>query len=329
MDGSTSQNVDWDRSGRDSGRRRLSVGAKFGLIVALCTAIVMAASIAAITQRIQAQDTIQSEEIARTTAARICSAVRGVFESAFDIVDTTHDNMIAFKDGGITDPRVYDATLKRMIDADRYGAWMAWDAADAPLDASAEAKSRRDAAGRFSTYWHQNGMEMLRDGIPAQIYDNDLYKVPHDDGQSYLLEPHSIDAVDGDATLVTSFSKPLEHDGKVVGVLAVDVKLDAIADALAAITLPDHASITVVSDGGVVAMSTTQGWSGRSLGTLSPPLARLLERAKRGGDGSSLVADGSNRLLTSWMKVRFRRRQEPLVSAHEDAGAVALGHDVA
>jgi methyl-accepting chemotaxis protein len=272
----------------------------------------MAASIAAITARIQAQDAIRSEEIARATAARLCTAVRGVFEGAFDVVNATHDSLLALKDDGITDPRVYDTNLKRMIESgtDRFGAWLVWDGADAPQDTSPDARARRDSANRFATYWHQNGIEMLRDVVPADIYDSDLYRVPRAQDQAYLLEPHAIDAVAGDTTLVTSFSKPLEHDGRIVGVLAVDVKLAAITEALAAITLPEGATITVVSDGGIVAMSTIPGRTGKPLKSVSPDLAKLFERARQ-GDGSELSSDGSSRILTSWLKVRFAGVKNP------------------
>jgi methyl-accepting chemotaxis protein len=92
--------------------------------------------------------------------------------------------------------------------------------------------------------------------------------------------------------------------------VAIDLKLEAIAEALAAITLPSNAAITVVSDGGTVAMSSTGGWTGKSLAAVSPAMAQLLDRAK-GGDGSSLSPEGSNRILTSWLKIRFAGVKNP------------------
>ena len=294
-------------------RRGLSVGVKFSLIIALSTAIVTAMSVALISHRLRAEDAVQSEAVVRATATRTCEAVQAVFESAFTIVDTTHDSLIALKDDGIAAPRVYDSLLKRMIEAggNRFGAWLVWDAADQPIIANAaggdrDAAARLDASGRFATYWHQNGMDMVREGLPSDVLASELFKVPYANDRSYLLEPHAIDALNGDPTLVTSFAKPLEHDGKVVGVLALDVKLDALTDALSALSLPAGASITVVSDGGVVAMATKAGLSGQRLTPANPLLWRLLFKARH-GDGAEFepTPETGTRMMTSWQAIRF------------------------
>lgn len=294
-------------------KRRVSVGTKFGLITALGTALVMAISIAMITHRLGQEDAVHSEEVARDTAIRIGGAVQNVFEGVFGIVSSTQDNLMALKDAGVTDPNVYDTIVKGMIVSGTYGygAWLIWECNDAPLNGDGPWKARRDANGNLATYWHQNGMEMLRDVVPAEIYASDLYRVPKDSGKAYLLEPHVIEAANGDPTLVTSFSSPLERDGKVVGALGFDLKLGDIAEALAAIKLPDGASITVASDSGTVAMSTIKGLIGKPLNTANPALYGLLERAKR-GDGSTLGPDSAGTdVLTSWNAIRFAGVKNP------------------
>ena len=244
-------------------RFNLSVAAKFGAIVGLSTATVMALAVCVIGARIRAEDVAQSQANAQAAATRISRSVQTVFENAVDVVSNTNDALVSLQDEGIRDPAAYDATMKRLIESggDRYGAWLIWDGSDAPFDIGSQ-KSRFDKQGRFATYWHQNGMEMLRDAVPAEITDSDLFQIPRTKDQAYLLEPHFIFATDGDPTLVTSFAKPLEHDGKVVGVLAIDLKLEALRDALSSILLPEGASINVVSDSGIIAMSSTSGLVG-------------------------------------------------------------------
>lgn len=296
-------NVSFARTSTDKRKRALSVGAKFALIIVLCTALVVTASVAAITYRLQAQDAVRSEELARSTARRLSTAVQNVFERAFEIVDFSHDDLIALKDDGVTDPHVYDTILKRMIqsDPDRYGAWLIWDAQDAPIRPAATT-----AQTDFSVYWHQNGMEMLRDALPREIVASDLYRVPRQRGQAYLLEPHAIDARNGDPTLVTSFSRPINHDGHIVGALALDVKLDAITNALGGIPLPEGAAITVISDGGIIAMSSRTNESGRSVDTVGGDVASLYQRARR-GDGAEL----NQAWLTAWTKINFNGVTNP------------------
>lgn len=292
---------------------RHSVGAKFGGIVALCALVVIALSFTIVSLRLRVQDDIQSEALARETAKHLSKAVQNVFESAVAIVDLTQGSLIALKDDAIRDPQVYDTTLKRMIysSSEHYGGWLAWDAADQPLDPTSAA-ARLDPKGGFATYWHQNGMEMIGDKLPAEILASDLYQVPYKTGRSYLLEPHAIDAVAGDPTLVTSFARPLEHDGKIVGVVALDLKLDAIADAIAAIDLPASASISVVTDGGVVVMTTGNGNHGIQRVTEGSTQATLLDMARR-GDGSEVGSnpgDGAA-MLTSWSAISFSGVKNP------------------
>ena len=294
-------------TGPRSSRWRVKVATKFALVITLSAMLVLALCVAAVTSRIRAEDAAHAEATARETAVRASDAVRGVFEAAFAIVATTRDTLVALKDDGITDRRTYETVLKRMIDpaADAYGAWLVWDAFDAPGPAQ-DGASPAGERGRLAVYWHQNGIEMLRDVIPAGVADSPLYRVPREQDVAYLLEPHAIDVVAGDPTLVTSFARPVERGGKVVGVLALDMKLDALADALAAIPLPAGAAITVVSDGGVVAMSSEKGLVGRSLSEGPAGLARLFAKARQ-GDGTDIetARAGAAASLASWNAIRF------------------------
>ncbi len=292
-------------------RKRFSVGAKFATLITLSTAAVIVLSVAVVTHRFSAQDEARAKQSAREASVRITAAVNTIFQNAFDVVGTTNDSLVDLKDREISDPAVYDAILEQMVQAqpNRYGAWLVWNTGDAPRHATAQGTAFQG----LSVYWHQNGMEMVRDAIPQEILASNLFTVPSQEHVPYLLEPHAIDAVAGDQTLVTSFGKPFEHDGNIVGVIALDIKLDAIADALTAIGIPAGASITVVSDGGTVAMSTVKALAGKNLRVVSPTWAGVLDTAKRDGDGSRISLDQNEgtRYLTSWNAIRFAGVKNP------------------
>jgi methyl-accepting chemotaxis protein len=94
-------------------------------------------------------------------------------------------------------------------------------------------------AGRFSLYWAQPTAgalesesmpeEMLADatlgdnGVPY----NSWYTCPRDSRQTCVLEPY-YDDVGGQQTLMTSIAFPLELDGKVIGVMGVDISLASL-----------------------------------------------------------------------------------------------------
>ena len=308
--------------------RKVSVGGKFAALTTVWTAGVIAVAIFVVMLHFNAQDETRSKRAAQVAAASIGTAVQTVFENAFTSVGATDESLVALREAGVTDPIVYDTLLQRMIQSapDQFGAWLVWDHDDAPLEPTAA----RSNTGRMSVYWHQNGMAMLRDVVPADIVASPLFEVPYTEGKPYLLEPHAIDAAEGDPTLVTSFATPIQRNGRIVGALAVDIKLDAIADALGAIELPGGAAVTVVSDGGIVAMSTDKGMTGQPLSRASGDWRGLLDAAKRGGDGSRLDPGpaGSAQMLRVVERHPFRGREEPLVPADADPATLADRDDV-
>ncbi|ERI50822.1 hypothetical protein N878_07840, partial [Pseudomonas sp. EGD-AK9] len=94
-------------------------------------------------------------------------------------------------------------------------------------------------AGRFSLYWAQptpgtlesESMpeEMLADATPGAngVPYNAWYTCPRDTRQACVLEPY-YDEVGGQQTLMTSIAFPLELDGKVIGVMGVDISLASL-----------------------------------------------------------------------------------------------------
>lgn len=288
---------------------RLSVGVRLALIIAGVTALVMTASIVMVGQRLRDEADADAAVAAQRSSTAIAGAVQGVFEHAFEIVKTTNDSVMALKDEKIEDRRVYDALLKNVIVAgnDIYGAWFVWNPGSAPnADGSGGAEG-------LTTYWHQNGMEIFHDQVSPEILASDLYRVPVSSGNAYLLEPHEIDAAGGgDPVLVTSFSRPLGSDGIIVGAIGIDVKLDAIRDALSSIVVPEGATFSVVSDRGVVAMSTHPG-AGRAISPTSDPFLQTALAAVKRGDGTDLAVEGPNQIKTlrRWSAIRFSSVQNP------------------
>ncbi|MES2821459.1 MAG: methyl-accepting chemotaxis protein [Pseudomonadota bacterium] len=93
--------------------------------------------------------------------------------------------------------------------------------------------------GRFALYWSQakpGKLEseamtesQLNDATPGaggQPY-NAWYTCPRDTRQACVLDPY-IDEVDGKPMLMTSIAFPLEVEGKVIGVLGVDISLESL-----------------------------------------------------------------------------------------------------
>ncbi|MBC9251029.1 chemotaxis protein [Pseudomonas alcaligenes] len=90
--------------------------------------------------------------------------------------------------------------------------------------------------GRFSLYWSQStpgqlesesmNEDQLADTTagPSGTPYNAWYTCPHSTGKACVLDPY-FDEVDGKQTLMTSIAFPLEQNGKIIGVLGLDISL--------------------------------------------------------------------------------------------------------
>lgn len=285
---------------------RFPVGVTFGAIITLASAVILGVALVTIVRTVEVQDAAQAEQTARSTANTIVGAVQKLFETTFAVADFTAGGLDALHATKPADGNGYDALVRNMVTDGRYGAWLAWEGGLAGTESGAIPRG-----ADVSSYFHQNGMELLRERVPDEILRSDLFRVPRLQGKAILLEPHAIEAENGDPTLVTSFAKPLEIDGRVVGVLAVDVKLDAIADAVAELEGAKGATLAIVSDDGRIAVANGRDVGAQPASALGPRLAALFDRSKRTGDGFGTSTVDGRPSVTGWATIRFGNVAKP------------------
>ncbi|KAB0487266.1 methyl-accepting chemotaxis sensory transducer with Cache sensor [Pseudomonas reinekei] len=101
-----------------------------------------------------------------------------------------------------------------------------------------DAARQSNEAGRFATYWSRAGGEALNtimveedltkttlnlSGTPYNVW----YTCPRDSQRTCLLDPYA-DTVGNKEMLMTTISVPLLVDGKSIGVVGIDIALDAL-----------------------------------------------------------------------------------------------------
>nr|WP_223471691.1 MULTISPECIES: methyl-accepting chemotaxis protein [unclassified Pseudomonas] len=130
---------------------------------------------------------------------------------------------------------------------------------------------QRDLAGnekgRFALYWSQSQpgnlvQEVLSEAQisantapPGSEPANAWYVCPQTQGRTCVTEPYAIE-VEGQKTLMSSISIPLLDQGKVIGVVGMDISLDTLqqlAASLANDLYPGHSEINILSPSGQVA----------------------------------------------------------------------------
>ena len=101
-----------------------------------------------------------------------------------------------------------------------------------------DAARQSNEAGRFATYWSRAGGAALNTimveedltkttlSVSGTPY-NSWYTCPRDNKRTCLLDPYA-DTVGGKEMLMTTISVPLMVDGKALGVVGIDIALDAL-----------------------------------------------------------------------------------------------------
>ncbi|MCX2901132.1 methyl-accepting chemotaxis protein [Pseudomonas mandelii] len=101
-----------------------------------------------------------------------------------------------------------------------------------------DAARQSNEAGRFASYWSRAGGAgvntiMVEDDMTKTTLNingtpyNSWYTCPRDSKRTCLLDPYA-DTVNGKEMLMTTISVPLLVDGKTIGVVGIDIALDAL-----------------------------------------------------------------------------------------------------
>ena len=174
--------------------------------------------------------------------------------------------------------------------------------------------------GRFSLYWSQSTPGELEAEAMDEAYLADTtvgpsgmpynawYTCPRDTRRACVLAPY-FDDVNGQQVLMTSIAFPLELDGKVIGVMGVDISLESlqqIAQKASSELYDGQAHVSIISPAGLLA-----GHS-RDASQLGKPLAGAFPNQEQ--EIISLLAGGKAQFLEQEGKLQVI---EPLLPIPE------------
>ena len=196
-----------------------------------------------------------------------------------------------------------------------------------------DAARQSNEIGRFATYWSRAGGESLNtimveedmtkttlnlSGTPYNVW----YTCPRDSKRICLLDPYA-DTVGNKEMLMTTISVPLLVDGKSIGVVGIDIALDAL-QAAAVDSQRDlfnsAGHMLIVSGTGVLAAySVDAGKVGKNIGDTL------------GGDGKDilqLLASGAPKILQQGDLIRAVYPVSPIADAKAWAVVIDLPKQV-
>ncbi len=174
--------------------------------------------------------------------------------------------------------------------------------------------------GRFSLYWSQStpgqlefeatNEDVLNDTSrgPSGAPYNAWYTCPRDSRRACVLDPY-FDDVNDKQVLMTSIAFPLEQDGKVIGVMGLDISLESLqqlSQQASGELYDGQAQVSIISAAGLLA-----GHS-RDAAQLGKPLTNAFP--KQGAQIQQLLAGGRSQFLELEDKLRVI---EPLLPIPE------------
>jgi methyl-accepting chemotaxis protein len=244
----------------------------------------------------------QGQEMAQSRAAKMESAFNANYQIAYSLRDT----YLGMRAEGALNRKSFVAALRAAIKAnpDLIGVWAGFqpNAFDGQ-DAASVGTEGADKTGRFVPYiYPKNGDVQLdpMNSLDSQGADGDFYQIPLKTGVDTVLEPY-IYPVAGKDTLLVSLAAPVKVDGKVIGVVGVDMSLDKMNQDLLQVRPYGTGSVSVISSGGLFAASADAKNLGKPFVDASPLFPDALPRIQRGESFS--MEDFSRTLSTNVTRV--------------------------
>jgi methyl-accepting chemotaxis protein len=242
---------------------KLSLNAK--ILISIIAALVLGLAVTTffISERSAEITRTLSEQNGKQIATTVAADVQRDLNVAMRVTETMRDAFVGLYGAGIKDRATYLAMLESAVKANpQYVAvWTAWepnafDGKDAEF-VNADGKATfagakaHDATGRFVPYVFSTpeGFDLS----PLTDYDKpgagDYYLLAQKSGKQQVVEPYPYQV--GDKTVImTSLVTPIVIDGKVLGVVGLDLDLAAIQERLAKIKPYETGQVSLISNAG-------------------------------------------------------------------------------
>jgi len=162
------------------------------------------------------------------------------------------ENMVSFNN---TDRSFFNSVLQQLLknNPSFLGIWTIWepDKFDAK-DSEFKNTQGHDNTGRYIPYFYRDGssIELTNCESYSVEGDGDYYLLARNSGKEIVMEPFHYE-VSGKDVLMTTLAKPVIINGKVLGVVGIDIALDMITDMISDVKPFETGFLSVISPSGV------------------------------------------------------------------------------
>ncbi len=209
----------------------LSLRNKIMLPICLVVTLVLTLTITIIISKMAEVSEQEARKFVIESAARYGATVKAEIEVGLDAARTLAQTFEGMKKSDqVPDRKVLDQILIRVLEGSpRFlTAWTCWEpnALD-NRDADFVNTEGHDATGRYIPYWTRSSggfaVEPLTDYTTEGA--GDYYLKPFRTGKEYIFDPYMY-SVGGKDMLITSVCVPIRYNGKVIGVVGIDISMD-------------------------------------------------------------------------------------------------------
>ena len=236
-----------------------------------------------LTTKINKAYTQVSTDYLNEISAYYTENTKTILEKEFAIGETLKDTFEQYTTINPGDRRsFYDNLLKETLktNPDLVDAWTCWepDALDG-LDSKYAYSELSDHTGRFIPYWTQ--VDSVIECTPLTEYeDGSWYVDPMSRNKGKLIDPNPYE-VGGQMMWVCGVAFPIEHRGKNVGVVGIDMSLQKLSEMLKSAKIYESGYLTLVSNEGLNAVDLDESTEGQTnLFWSSSQYSSLFEEAK-------------------------------------------------
>lgn len=303
-------------------RRQLdSISSKLGLAIALSAAITTFLCVLAVGGLLVARSATGAIERARGNASAIAGELAERINRSVQVTQELQGLVgSAARYGDFSRERVLERTREILQrEPDMYGVWLisepnGFDGRDAQFRGAFGSS----AQGEFFPYWYRDGKgglvqdtTGLRDNV-AEDRAAEFYRAPVAQNRIIVTEPYvwRMGEGAGEWKTMASIGGPVRVDGRLVGVVGVDIYLKDLARELTGRTGDERVRYALISEAGVVVLSNDPSLIRQRASSL--PLSRgLLGRAAAAGHAGATGAWGGERVALVSLPVAFGAADQP------------------
>jgi methyl-accepting chemotaxis protein len=267
--------------------RSLSLNAKLVALVGLVTALGLGLGTLLIARQAgqvtQALALREGEQIGLRAAATVERQLADALHNARIGADT----ILAMKRTGHADRAQVNAWLRAQLEShpQYLGFWLGMEpnALDGQ-DAKYAGTTGTDRSGRFISYWNRGGGQVALE--PLVSYDDPgsagaYYNVAARTRHEAIVEPY-VYAVAGKDILMISVAVPLIEDGRVIGVIGIDMSTEGLRASLADEHPLGSGSVYLVSNGGLWVSHQQADYLGKAIDQAEPDMAEARQAVQAG-----------------------------------------------